>query len=80
MKVSQLKALLAEAPDDLDVLISGGSDHSYFQVSVSQEAVREVGKLETRRGLLFLEWYGKQNASEGETPVQAFVIHHGPSR
>ncbi len=78
MKVGDLKKLLEGVPDDLPVLISGGQDHSYFQTSSANKET--VGKYVERGRTTYLEWYGPSNASPGEEPTQALVLHHGKAR
>lgn len=80
MKVAELKRLLAEAPDDMEVLLSGGPDHSYFRLEASNTPVGTVGEYEERGRTTYVEWYDERNASPGEKPVEAFVLNHGRAR
>ena len=88
MTVADLLKLLADAPPDAPVLISGGEDHSYYQAAGG--TVATVGAIRVsavalpprglRAGVLYLEWHGRENASPVEEPTLAFVLDHGKSR
>lgn len=74
MTVDDLRKLLADAPGDAEVLISGGPDHSYYRTAGS---LATVARGEGRRGdKWYAEWRGPEHASPGETPIMALVIDH----
>lgn len=68
MKVSELLAILRDAPPDAEVL-SPGADHSY----VSTRAFVTTAAF-AEEGWEFFEWFGPENASPGEVPVPCVVI------
>lgn len=71
--VGDLKAMLDSLPDDLVVLVEGGSDHRYL--SLSSGEVTDVGRVGKRGRPVYFEWYGEENASPGEIKDQGFVFH-----
>lgn len=68
MKVSELLAILRDAPPDAEVL-RPGSDHSYVSTGATVTTAAFV-----RETWEFFEWFGPENASPGEVPVPCVVI------
>ena len=70
MNVKQLRALIADMPDDAPVLVPA-PDHSYRECAAEDGTAGMTG---ARRSPDFWEWFGEEHASEGEKPVRALVI------
>lgn len=70
--VKQLRAFIAELPDDMPVLIPGG-DHEYFIASVGVADVWRNDPKTKRPGQVLFEEFGL----EGNTNARAFVVSRG---
>lgn len=68
MKASELKHLLADVPDDTEI-VSSGSDHSYRKVSGAKLVKAEVTGNKSWGGRPFLEYWDDANKSNAKAPV-----------
>lgn len=74
MKTGELKILLKDVPDDLEVVCSG-SDHSFIRVGRGCD-VRKAELFERSNHLS--EYYGQENKSDPKNPVvKVFWIDDG---
>jgi len=74
MKVSELKKLLADVPDDMEVVVSGG-DHSYNYVGRGTGII-EVEYFPKYRHMA--QYYDDDNKSDPNNPViEVFWIDDG---
>lgn len=77
MKVKDLKKMLENVDEELEVLLPGGRDHSYLTTEKAQ--VCQAGHLAKNKRFHcydpeFVEWFDEKNASPGEVCVNVFVI------
>jgi hypothetical protein len=68
VRVKELKALIADMPDECVVLVPG-SDHSYREVDGYDNTVAF-----NRNVCHYAEWAGEENATPEETPERALVL------
>lgn len=68
MAVADLRAALADLDGSLPVLLEGGLDHSFL----SPRKCHVCSVAFSRHG--YAEWYGKENASQGEEETLALVL------
>lgn len=74
MKVSELKKLLADVPDDMEVVVSGG-DHSYNYVGRGTGVI-EVEYFPKYRHMA--QYYDDENKNDPKNPViEVFWIDDG---
>jgi hypothetical protein len=67
MKIGQLKEIIADLDDDME-LLTEGNDHSY--ISLNWAGAVTAGKI----GRDYYEWYGVEHANEEEVPEDVVVI------
>ena len=74
MKVSKLKALLANVPDDTEVVIGGG-DHSYLAADASLTQA-EAFRPNPRRSSVtkLLEYFGHENKNDPDSEVVTVLV------
>lgn len=67
VKVSRLRELLTNVPDDMEVVIGGG-DHSYLIADASLTKA-EAFRSDPKRGVKLLEFFGDENKNDPVSEV-----------